>query len=110
MKVIYVAGPYRSQTEYGIVSNIREAEAVGIQVWQAGYVALTPHLNTRLFGGLCPDGTWLRGGLELMRRCDGVILTSRWITSPGTLCEIAEALRLGLPVFTTITEMIEVLG
>lgn len=109
MKVIYVAGPYRAQTEHGTILNIREAEAVAIQVWQAGHVALTPHLNTRLFGGLCSDEVWLQGGLELLRRCDGIVLVPGWSVSTGTLAEVKEAARLGLPVYTTVAAMISAL-
>ena len=109
MKVIYVAGPYRAQTEHGTILNIRAAETVAIQVWQAGHVALTPHLNTRLFGGLCPDEVWLQGGLELLRWCDGVVLVPGWSVSTGTLAEVKEAARLGLPVYTTVAAMISAL-
>jgi hypothetical protein len=65
MKVIYIADPYRADTERGIIENIRAAEAVAIKVWEAGYVALCPHMNTRLFGGILPDEVWLKGALEL---------------------------------------------
>lgn len=105
MKVIYVAGPYRADTERGVLENIRNAEAVAIEVWQAGYVALTPHLNTRLFGGLCPDETWLKGALELLRRCDAMVLVSGWETSGGTLAEIKEANNLNIPIFNNVAEI-----
>lgn len=105
MKVIYVAGPYRADTERGVVENIRNAEAVAIKVWRAGYVALTPHLNTRLFGGLCPDKVWLEGALELLRRCDGMILVSGWEKSQGTLAEVLESDKLNIPVFLNVTEI-----
>ena len=59
------------------------------------------------------DGTesaqfWLAGTLELMRRCDAVLVLPGYSFSEGTKGEIAEADRLGLPVmfphdFTTDT-------
>lgn len=103
--MIYVAGPYRADTERGVLENIRSAESVAIEVWQAGYVALTPHLNTRLFGGLCPDSVWLQGALELLRRCDGMILVLGWESSSGTLAEIEEAKRITIPTFNNIEEL-----
>ncbi|GAH10916.1 unnamed protein product, partial [marine sediment metagenome] len=105
MKVFYICGPYRAATEHGVVENIRRAEAVAIQVWQAGYVALCPHMNTRLFGGLCPDDTWLQGDLELLRRCDGVVLVLGWEASMGACGEIKEADRLKIPIYNTVDEI-----
>jgi hypothetical protein len=105
MKVIYIAGPYRADTERGIIENIRKAEAVAIEVWKAGYVALCPHMNTRLFGGICPDEVWLEGTLELMSRCDGVFLVPGWETSSGTIAEIQEAKNMDIPVFINVEEL-----
>lgn len=104
MKVIYIAGPYRADTERGIVENIRKAEAVAIEVWKAGYVALCPHMNTRLFGGILPDEVWLKGAFELMQRCDAVVFVPGWEKSEGTLAEYDEAQRLNMPVFNNIKD------
>lgn len=77
MKVFYIAGPYRADTERDVLNNIRAAEAVAIKVWKAGHVALCPHLNSRLMGGICDDEVFLEGAIELMKRCDGVVLVKR---------------------------------
>ena len=61
MKVFYIAGPYRANTERGVLNNIRAAEAVAIEVWKAGHVALCPHLNSRLMGGICDDKVFFTG-------------------------------------------------
>ena len=102
MKVIYIAGPYTSNKGIqGVVRNIRRAEYWAKQVWREGGVALCPHLNTALFDGL-PDTalkTWLDGGLELLRRCDAILVQGPWKTSPGTMAEMALAKKLGKPVF-----------
>lgn len=105
MKVIYIAGPYRAGTEHGVVENIRKAEALAIKVWQAGYVALCPHLNTRLFGGLCPDEVWLEGDKELLRRCDAVMTIPGWSCSLGACDEIGLARVMNLPVYHSIEEL-----
>jgi hypothetical protein len=41
----------------------------------------------------------LAGTLELMRRCDAVILVHNWRDSAGSRAEVDEAKRLGIPVF-----------
>lgn len=65
----------------------------------AGYAALCPHLNTACFDGACADESFLAGGLELLRRCDLVVLAPRWETSRGTLQEVAEAQAQDIPVW-----------
>lgn len=98
MKVIYIAGPYRADTERGIIENIRAAETVAIEVWKAGDIALCPHLNTKLFGGILPDKVWLEGAIELMKRCDGIALVPGWEKSKGTKFELIIANMNNIPV------------
>jgi len=105
MKVIYIAGPYRADTEHGVVENIRRAEEVAIKVWQAGHVALCPHKNTALFGGLCPDEAWLKGDLELLRRCDGIIMVQGWEKSSGSVAEVGFADRHNIPVYYEVEDI-----
>jgi hypothetical protein len=53
----------------------------------------------RYLSGAAPDEVWLEGDLELMRRCDAVLLVPGWKQSSGTVAEVTEARRMGLPVF-----------
>ncbi len=98
MKVIYVAGPFRGKTPWAIEQNVRRAEGAALWLWQEGFAVICPHTMTRHYQDSAPDVVWLEGTLELMRRCDAVFVLSRWESSAGTLGEIAEAKRLGLPV------------
>ncbi len=98
MQLAYVAGPYRADSESGVIANIRRAEAVAIMLWQMGYAVLCPHKNTALFGGLCPDDVWLKGDLVMMERCDLVVLVPGWQESSGTRAEVERARELGIPV------------
>lgn len=99
MKVVYIAGKYCGPTPWDVQKNIALAAAVAAQVWEIGLVALCPHTNSAHMEGAATDEQFLAGTLELMRRCDAVILVPGWSTSAGTKAEIAEAMRLGLPVF-----------
>lgn len=107
MKVVYVAGPYRADSEYGVVQNIRRAEQLAIEVWKAGAAAICPHKNSALFGGLMPDETWLEGGMEFLRRSDAMIVVDSWEDSEGTKEEIELAKELGIPIFWEIDELKE---
>lgn len=103
--VIYIAGPYRAPTAWRVQAHIRAAQEVALAVWKRGAVALCPHSNTGQFEGECPDEVWLEGDLELMRRCDAVLLVEGWQRSSGTLAEIDAAEAVGLPVFTHLEEL-----
>lgn len=98
-KVIYIAGKYRGRTPWEVEQNIRAAEEVAAKVWAAGMVALCPHANSRHMDGVASDEHFLAGTLELMRRCDAVVLVPNWRDSAGAQAEVAEADRLGIPVF-----------
>ncbi len=83
MKVIYIAGPFRGPNAWVIEQNIRRAEELALAVWRSGAAALCPHTNTRFFQGAADDAVWLEGDLELLRRCDAVLVTPDWQRSTG---------------------------
>jgi hypothetical protein len=99
MRVAYVAGPYRGPTESAVVQNIRNAEAVAIELWCMGFAVVCPHKNTALLGGAIPDETVLAGDLEIMARCDLVVLVPGWEKSTGTMDEVKEACQIKMPVY-----------
>jgi len=107
MRIVYIAGPYRATTEYGVYRNIQEAERVALEVWKAGYAAICPHKNTAFFGGACPDSVWLEGDLEILRRCDAVLMLTGSSSSQGATAELSEALRIKKPYFFSVADMIE---
>ena len=98
MRLVYIAGPYRGPNAWAIEQNIRRAEDVAAQVWRAGLAALCPHANSRHMDGLTSDANFLAGTLEMLRRCDAVLLVEGWQRSTGSCAEVQEAMRLGLPV------------
>ncbi len=105
MKCIYIAGPFRASTPWGIEENVRRAERYSLRMWQLGIVPICPHTQTRFFQGSANDETFLEGTLEIMRRCDAVFLVPGWERSTGTRGEIAEARMLGLPVFDVMIDL-----
>lgn len=105
MKVVYIAGPFRGANYWEQENNIRRAEKLAHDVWLLGAAALCPHTNTRFFQGSAPDDVWLEGDLELMRRCDAVILTDLWWRSLGATAEANEANRRGIPVFERLEDL-----
>lgn len=102
-EVCYVSGPYRAQTPAGIWANIMRARDVAMDLWRMGLIAITPHLNTMLMDGVRRDEDWLAGDLEILRRCDMVVLVPGWRASRGAQAEVQEALRIGLPVYEWVS-------
>lgn len=102
MTVVYVAGPFRARSAWAIEDNVRNAETLSLGVWKRGMVALCPHTNARFFHEELPDAQLLTGDLELLRRCDAVLLVPGWERSSGTLAEKVHADAHGIPVFTDL--------
>jgi hypothetical protein len=105
MKLVYIAGPFRGPTPWDVEHNVRRAEAIGLEVARAGHMPVIPHANTRFFDGQLTGEFWLAGTLELMRRCDMVLMVSGWAQSPGSREERYEAIRLGKQVYYDVSEL-----
>lgn len=106
IRVVYVAGPIRAVNAWLREQNIRVAERLALDLWdthRAGVIC--PHAMGRFYD----DGDyekWLAGDFAILARCDGVLLTPNWQDSVGACAEKAEADRLGLPVWETITDFL----
>lgn len=102
--LVYVAGPYAATALRTRDAHIRCARAAAELILAAGGYPVTPHLLT---GGMedipgmpqRPDAYYYDATLELMRRCDAVVMIPGWRESRGATAEHAEAQRLGLPVY-----------
>jgi hypothetical protein len=100
MLLIFICGPYRNADPWKREQNVRRAEEAAHFVAIQGAMPVCPHANTRpYFEGVNDDAFWLAGTREMMRRCDGVLCVDGWRRSSGSVSEVDEALRLGMPVF-----------
>lgn len=106
MRVIYVAGRFSAPDQWQRARNVRAAEVVAFAVAQAGAMPLNPLAITHNFyGTLDEEKLWYPGTLELMRRCDAMILVPGWEGSKGVTAEVEEAKRIGLRVFERVDEL-----
>lgn len=106
---IYIAGPFRGKTPWDIECNIRQAEDHGLRVAMMGGIPIIPHSMYRFFQDSLPDDFWLEAGLSILQTCHAVsvcVSPERAEFSKGTMAEVQEAQRLGLPVFTCCREML----
>ncbi len=98
MKLLYTAGRYRAPTINGIHDNIQAARRVALKYWKLGYAVICPHANTAFMDGACEDQVWLDGDLEMIRRCDVVVMIPGWKESRGAVVEHELAVSLGKEV------------
>ena len=99
MLVVYIAGPFTGPTAWDIEQNVRRAEEAGFVVATLGAMPLIPHANTRYFHGQQSAEFWYEGTLELLRRCDGILMVKGWMGSKGSMTEHAYAQKHGMPIF-----------
>lgn len=104
MKVVYVAGPYRASNIIKQIYNIRRARKYSRILWRHGVVALCPHSNSAFFDDI--DDIILPGCIELMLRCDAVLVIPKSDKSSGVAAEVEAAKFHGMPVYTGIEKLI----
>lgn len=102
MKLVYVAGPFRGANSWDIECNIRRAETLALEVWRLGAACICPHTNTRFYQGAAEDSVWLDGDLEMLKRCDAVMLTPDWMKSSGAKAEVEFARNHGIRIFESL--------
>ena len=103
-RVIYLAGPYRAETEAEIEANIERARDVAKLLWRAGFVVICPHANTAHFERDCPYVDFVTGDLEIVARCHYVVMLDGWEKSKGACRERAFAKASGIEVFDSLDE------
>lgn len=105
--LVYVAGPFSAPDRAGVEKNIEDAVRVGIEIARLGVMPVIPHANTAdpWFARVQPYEFWCTGTLELMRRCDAVVMVKGWKRSRGARAEYEEAIARGMPVFFTLQEL-----
>lgn len=100
--LIYIAGPYREKNGRTVADNIKTVRGIAIEIWKSGHYALAPHLNTAHFEEDAPgvsDIAWLAGTMEMLRRCDAIVLTANWKESEGAIAEVQYAESVGMPIY-----------
>lgn len=92
--VVYISGKYSGDTE----ANIQAARKKAIELWELGYTALTPHLNTMNFDGDCECSyqDYIEGDLVLLDRCDIIYMLEGWEESGGARIEKDYARKEGI--------------
>ena len=103
MKLVYIAGPYRGLNHFETHRNINRAWEAAIAVIACpGCFPVVPHLNTAHMDESASPQYFLVGTLELMKRCDAVLLMEGWERSEGARAEYQKAKCLLMPIYKSI--------
>lgn len=101
MKLIYIAGPYTAETPEGIQENVEAAQQLGREVmslFPGKVLAVVPHSMGKGLESQEDYAFWCEATIEVMKRCDAVVLVPWWIKSQGAVKEVDVAIRMRLPV------------
>lgn len=98
MKICFISGPYRADTPAGVRANIERARSVAEAYWRKGYAVICPHANSAFMDGIVPDQAFLDGDIEMLRRCDVVVMMEKWTFSDGARAEHDIAMGLGIEI------------
>lgn len=100
MKVIYVAGKYRGESEAEVFDNIIHARSAALRLWGEGWAVICPHTNTMFMGSrLGGDEKFIKGDLEIVARCDAIYMLKGWGDSVGATKELGVAEDLELEIY-----------
>lgn len=97
MKIIYIAGAYRGDVH----RNIALAEQVAIDLAEMRIGFFCPHTHTAHFDSktTAPEVFYIALGLEMLDRCDALLLLPDWLDSEGARGERIHAVHRGMPIF-----------
>ncbi len=112
MRLLYIAGPWRGETHREVELNINTAHTVGKVAAKRGWFPVMSHIEAANLGHISPDSLgddnfYLQGAIELMLRCDAVLLCPGWedTNEIPSLVDIAE--RASLPVYHSTCDLID---
>ena len=100
--LIYTAGPYSASAGAGTVEeNITRARDVAARLWDMGYSVICPHMNTAGFEKLTQlsNEQFVDRDLEIVERCDGLVMLPYWEQSRGAIREHVHAREHGLQIW-----------
>jgi hypothetical protein len=108
MKMLYIAGKYRSNSIDGVKEKIRVARQYAEKYWKLGYAVICPHTNSGTMEYDVPEQLLMQGDLEFIKRCDVIVMLPGWTESAGSIAEHELALQCKLKIIYEYTLEVQV--
>lgn len=105
---VFVAGPYTANTDDLILCNVLTACKAAAKLVEAGLCPFVPHLShyiDRCCATYVDYEAWMNQTLQWVDACKCVLRLPG--VSPGADREVERASQLGIPVFTTVQEVVD---
>ena len=111
MKKVYVAGPYSGDNVADVLSNIGRGEHMAALLFEMGYAPFCPW-HDKDFRIKRPDAEfklnqYYEFSMSWLRVSDCLLVLPNYENSKGTLAEIEEANKIGIPVYYSINELLK---
>jgi len=105
---VYIIGPIRSK--WGLIGrliNVWRGRCTAVKLWKAGFAVICPHLNSFAItiSGVDEDEI-VSKDLEIINRCDFVVLLKGYEKSEGAKIELNYCRRVFKRVYRTINGVI----
>jgi hypothetical protein len=106
---VYVAGKYSANNVLDVLKNIGRGEKECAKLFAMGYAPFCPW-HDKSYVTDNPNGyftveQFYEHGLAWLEVSDAVLVLSGWQTSQGTIAEIEQAKKFGVPVFYSIDDL-----
>lgn len=72
--------------------------------WMNGLTAICPQMNTAHFDSVADAETFYIGDLEILERCDAVLMVPGWEGSFGARMEKIYARKMGIPIYHSVED------
>jgi N-carbamoylputrescine amidase len=89
---------YNYATEVEENKAIEHFRKVAKELWKLGYATICPHSNSGLFNSTAEEN-FLNGDIEILKKCDVLVLIQGWESSAGTLSEIEIAIQNNIRIY-----------
>jgi nucleoside 2-deoxyribosyltransferase len=111
---VYVAGAYSADNVMGVLGNIGRGRLLAYKAFKAGFAPFVPwhDADFAMLGAMFNDTLTVKDFyefcMEWLRASEAVLVEPIGAQeSKGTQAELAEARRLGIPVFWSLEELTE---
>ena len=102
IRIVMLCGPFIDNPE----ENRKKFEEAALPVWKAGFFAFNPIGNCFYMFGKVSEDVFKERDLWIVEKMDALLMLNGWNSSAGANREREHALKLGIPVFESLEELI----